>query len=278
MNTHEQSSAQPSLTHVICLSFRFLTMKYTGVITAFFLLYFPFISLAAVDEIEQENLLRIARKTSLVRSNKKLFNRAVRFARPLLDRCFYHFCFALDGSDSIGSRNYEIQKEFVLLIAAIIGAKDRIALSAVQYGSVNVPISNLDGSAESFIGKLRNSKYQNASETVIAFGLGYCISQLGRAKAIPSKLVIFGDSGATLGAGPGQITPVLLSDFFLRRSPTYRKICAVTVNFQTKPPLFVDVVGGEKNRNLVIDVESWPLILNQLKDVIRAICARPLDF
>lgn len=239
--------------------------------------YFITASQATVDETRREKLLRIARKTAMVRNNQELFERAAGVARRLLDGCDPNICFALDGSGSIGFKNYEDQREFVLLLAAIIGANDKATFSAVQYGFVNEPISNLDGNAERFIEKLLSSEYQAASRTFVGAGLGFCISQLGKRRGEPAKIVLFGDGGATLGGLTGPLSPASLADFFRGRSPANR-ICAVAVNFPTKPPLFIDVVGGEKNRNLVTDVEGWPLILNQLRDLIRTICERPPEF
>lgn len=235
------------------------------------------VSQAKVVESEREKLLRIARKTALVSNNAELFERAAGVARRLLDGCDPNICFALDGSGSIGFRNYEIQKEFVLLIAAIVGANDKATFSAVQYGFVNEQISNVDGNAERFIQKLLVSEYQAATETFVGAGLGFCISQLGRKRGEPAKIVIFGDGGATLGGLTGPLSPASLADFFRRRSPANR-VCAVAVNFPSKPPLFVDIVGGEANRSLVTDVEGWPLILNQLRDLIRSICEETPEF
>lgn len=242
-------------------------------IVASFLFASP--SHALVDETRRQKLLRIARKTAMVRNNRELFERAAGVARRLLDGCDPNICFALDGSGSIGFRDYENQKEFVLLLTAIIGANDKATFSAVQYGFVNEPISNIDGNAERFIDKLLGSTYQAAPETFVGAGLGFCISQLGRRRGEPAKIVIFGDGGATLGGLSGPLSPASLADFFRGRSPANR-VCAVAVNFPSKPPLFVDIVGGE--RNLVTDVNGWPLILNQLRELIRTICERPPVF
>lgn len=235
------------------------------------------LSQASVDETRREKLLRIARKTAMVRNNKELFERAAGVARRLLDGCDPNICFALDGSGSIGFENYEVQKEFVLLLTAIIGANDKATFAAVQYGFINEPISSVDGNAERFIQKLLTSEYQGASKTFVGAGLGYCISQLGRKRGEPAKIVLFGDGGASLGGLTGPLSPASLADFFRGRSPANR-VCAVAVNYPHKPPLFVDIVGGEEHRNLVTDVEGWPLILNQLRDLIRTICERPPDF
>lgn len=249
-------------------------MKVSQIIAIFAIFVFASTSQAAVDETRREKLLRIARKTALVSNNKELFERAAGVARRLLDGCDPNICFALDGSGSIGTRNYQIQQEFVLLLAAIIGANDKATFSAVQYGFVNEPISNVDGNAERFIQKLLASEYQAATETFVGAGLAFCISQLGRKRGEPAKIVIFGDGGATLGGLTGPLSPARLADVFRSRSPANR-ICAVAVNFPTKPPLFVDIVGGPANRSLVTDVNGWPLILNQLRDLIRTICERP---
>lgn len=246
--------------------------QFIFVLLAFFTFAAP--TLAMINETERQKLLRIARKTALVKNNKELFEKAYGVARRLLDGCDPNICFALDGSGSIGEENYEIQRQFVLLLTAIIGANDRASFAAVQYGLVNEPISNLDRNAERFIVKLLKSEYQAAPTTFVGAGLGYCISQLLRRRGEPAKLVIFGDGGATLGAQTGPLSPKSLANFFRRRSPANR-ICAVAVNYPRKPRLFIDIVGGRKKKNLVVDVNGWPTILNQLRELIRTICERP---
>lgn len=230
---------------------------------------------AIVDEDRRQMLLNIAKKTAMVRNNTELFERAAGVARRLLDGCDPNICFALDGSGSIGLEHYEFQKQFVLLLAAIIGANDDATFSAVQYGFVNERISNLDGNAERFIDKLLASEYQAAPESFVGAGIGFCIRQLGRRRGEPAKIVLFGDGGASLGGLTGPLSPASLADFFRRRSPANR-VCAVVVNYPSKPPLFVDIVGGE--RNLVTDVTGWQLILNQLSDLVRTICERAPEF
>lgn len=249
-------------------------MKFVQIIFALLFYSLATTSRADVNEARREELLRIARQTSIVSSNQDFFDETVSLVRRFLDGCNPNICFALDGSASIGRDNYEVQKEIVLLIAAIIGANDEATFSAVQYGFVNSPICNVDGDAERFISKLKASEYQDASETFVGAGLAYCISQLATRTGEPAKILLFGDGGATLGRLTGPLSPTSLADSFRARSPDNR-VCAVTVNFPTKPPLFVEIVGGEDNRNLVTDVEGWPPILNRLEDFIRNICEGP---
>lgn len=273
-NSAHTQPRNPHPADVVTLAAMKLTHLILAILAAIFLCT-P--SVAVINPRRQERLLRIANKTALVQNNQQLFEQAFGIIRRLLDGCDPNVCFALDGSGSLGPDNYEIQRQFVLLLAAIIGANPRASFAAVQYGLVNVPISNLDRNAPRFIQKLLSSQYQGAPTTFVGAGLAACISQLLRRRGEPAKLVIFGDGGANIGAETGPLSPPSLADFFRRRSPANR-ICAVAVDFPRKPPLFVDIVGGRANRSLVTDVEGWPLILNQLRDLIRTICERAPEF
>lgn len=198
---------------------------------------------------------------------------AVKLVHQLKTRCAPNLCFALDGSGSIGFDNFELQKEFVLLITAIVGAEQDSTFSATQYGGLNIPISTPDD-AEDFIVKLEASQYQSVPLTFLNAGLLYCTTVLKRFQGAPAKLIVLGDGGATFGREFGFLSGRKIAENFRNRHPG-NGVCAVTVGYEGKPQLFVDIAGGTEN---VVGVDGWPKILNALRSLVRAICDRPPEF
>lgn len=232
-----------------------------------FLFFIPSAVLAT-----SSSLLAQARGTRLYSFNPSAVESAAKLARELADRCAPNLCFALDGSGSIGTDNYELQKEFVLLVSAIVGAEANSTFAGTQYGGVNIPISSTAG-PEDFIVRLIGSEFQSAPITFLNAGLLYCTSVLRKFRGAPAKVVIFGDGGATYGREFGPLSGRRIASKFRRTKSN--KICAVTVGFEGKPELFVDIAGA---KDQVVEVDGWPKILNVLRTLVREICDRPPVF
>lgn len=241
------------------------------VVLSFFLFSSP--TLAAINPAKRRNLMNRARQTRLYKMNPRAVKSAAALAARLAARCAPNLCFALDGSGSIGVENYELQKEFVLLVTAIVGAEEKSTFAATQYGGVNTPISTTDD-AEDFIVKLLGSSFQAAPLTFLNAGLLFCTTQLRKFRPEPAKIIILGDGGANFGRERGFLSGRRIASNFLRRSPG-NEICAVTVGYEGKPELFVDITGA---RDQVVGVDGWPKILNVLRSLVRSICDRPPEF
>lgn len=238
---------------------------------AFFLLTSP--TLAAIDPAKRRQLMRRARQTRLYKSNPRAFKSAAALAARLAARCAPNLCFALDGSGSIGVDNYELQKEFVLLVTAIVGADENSTFAATQYGGVNIPISRTEDAVD-FIVNLQGSKFQAAPLTFLNAGLLFCTTVLRKFQPEPAKIIILGDGGANFGRERGFLSGRRIADKFRKRS-SGNKICAVTVDYVGKPELFVDITGA---RDQVVGVDGWPKILNVMRTLVREICDRPPVF
>lgn len=226
-----------------------------------------------VNPVTRNKLMKSAQKTRLYRMNPRAVKSAAALARRLAARCAPNVCFALDGSGSMGVENYELQKEFVLLVAAIVGADDKSTFAATQYGGVNKPISRTTD-AQNFIVNLQGSEYQAAPLTFLNAGLLFCTSTLAKFRGAPAKVIVFGDGGANFGREFGPLSGRRVASKFRNRSPA-NEICAVTVAYEGKPQLFVDIAGA---RDQVVGVDGWPKILNVLRSLVRSICDRPPVF
>lgn len=219
-------------------------------------------------------LRKIINDTDLAKlpGGAKAIAAAIREIRGV-DSCDPNVCFAIDGSASLGRDDFELQKQFVAIIAAIVGAEEGAQFAAVQYGLSNKKIRNLRGNPDNFLLLLERAKWARARRTFIGAGLAYCVSQLGRRRGEPSKIVVLGDGRSTYGDLGGLLSPGAIADGFRARSPANR-ICTVAVGF-SDTSLFEEIADDS---SLVLEVGDWPRVLNILRELVRDICYRPPDF
>lgn len=223
-----------------------------------------------------ENALDLAtaiNSSSLTQSALNNVMSAAAFAKS--NGCNLNVCFALDGSNSVGRRNYELQKQFVLLIAAIIGADEDSAFAAVQYGVPMERISAIERDASRFLERVRLSNFRNSNRVLLAGGLSFCTTIFRTRTDEVNKIVVLGDGQSKFGGRGGPLGPVGVAKTFRDLSPG-NSVCAVAVGFEEKPQLFLDVVGN--NPRLVIRADGWPTVLNKARTLVRQICERASDF
>lgn len=246
-----------------------------SIFVALFLLFTP--SFSMLNESRRDKLLRLAGNTALIRKDQRLFRKAFRRVRPFLNDCGPNVCAILDGSAVVGRDNFELQREFVVLLAAFIGANDNASFVVTQTGSIFRPIDLLNPNYEQLVLDFLRWQYVGSPTRFLGGALKFCIGHLLGKTGESAKIVIFGDGGdrdPMLGTQAGPLSLASLVSFFRRRSPANR-FCGVAVNYTTKPQFFIDLVGGEKNRRLVTEVDEWPLLMNELVNVIKNICEKP---
>lgn len=171
--------------------------------------------------------------------------------------CNPNLCFALDGSASISSDDYRAQKEFVQLVAAIIGTDEDAEFAAVQYGFKNRKISRLTNDVNDFLLKLDGSAHARAPLTRIGRGIRFCRKRLSRRIGDANKIIVLGD---------GRSRHVRLGKFKKTRGI---EICAVGVGFQNTDMLTA-IAGGNPNRVFAID-EYFELI-DVVESIVRDVC------
>jgi len=176
--------------------------------------------------------------------------------------CNPNLCFALDGSGSITTADYTAQKEFVELIAAIVGVDTDAAFAAVQYGLRNIGISSLTNDVDEFLLDVAASNLASAPRTFIAAGLGWCIQELRARPEDANKIVLLGDGRSNFGGNPVPIAKKF------RKPVGDGAICAVGIGFRDRRVL--KRITGSRTR--VLAIHDYFELLDILDQVVTEIC------
>jgi len=176
--------------------------------------------------------------------------------------CNPNLCFALDGSGSISEADFTSQKDFVQLVAAIVGVDTDAAFAAVQYGLRNIGISSLTNDVDQFLLDVDASELEGAPRTFVAAGLGFCINELRPRTEDANKIVLLGDGRSNFGGNPVPIAKTF-------REPTGDgAICAVAVGFTDLSVL--NGITGSSTR--VLNIDGYFELLDILDQVVTEIC------
>lgn len=196
---------------------------------------------------------------------------AVNRSRELVfaNGCDPNVCFALDGSRSVSDEDFELQKDFVQLVAATISVDPEGTYSAVQYGLGLKRISSATASIGSFLDRVEDSPQMKARSTFLAPGIGYCIRALGqkRFKNEPKKIVLIGDGSTNYDSKSPPLDPTSIIRRWKKQSKTH-SLSAVAVNFDDIS-MWKKLVGGRKH---VFTVNQWFQLLNVLEKLVIDIC------
>lgn len=171
--------------------------------------------------------------------------------------CNPNLCFALDGSASISSDDYRAQKEFVELVAAIVGTDEDAEFAAVQYGFRNRKISGMTNDVNSFLLKVDGSGHARAPVTRIGQGIRFCMKTLRKRIGDANKIVVLGD-GRSRHIGPRKI-----------KKTRGIEVCAVGVGFQNKD-ILTAIAGGDPNR--VFAVDEYFELIDVVESIVRDVC------
>ena len=176
--------------------------------------------------------------------------------------CNPNVCFALDGSGSVSEGEFEAQRDFVTLVAAIVGADTDAAFAAVQYGLRNIAISSLTNDVDSFLLDVDASELARADRSFIAAGLGFCINELRPRPEDANKIVLIGDGESNFGGNPIPIARRF------RQPRGNGAICAVGIGFRNLRVL--RRITGSRSR--VLDIDEFFELLDILDQVVFEIC------
>ncbi|KAI0565741.1 von Willebrand factor A-like protein [Gracilaria domingensis] len=98
-------------------------------------------------------------------------------------------CFAIDGSEYWGLTGFQLQKDFVKLVAAAIeGRVPRFKHAGVQFWK---PISPLNEDVSEFLHEVDTTEYMNATNSFIGLGIAECWRHLKNVNGQPQKIVLF---------------------------------------------------------------------------------------
>lgn len=113
-------------------------------------------------------------------------------------------CFAIDGSGSINSKDFDIELNFVNLVASIISTDREINFCAVQYSETTSAISPLTDNRLEFLENVSDTK-QDGGRTNLAAALGYTIVQLFPFPHDANKIIVLGDGLSNIGFAPAFV-------------------------------------------------------------------------
>lgn len=179
--------------------------------------------------------------------------------------CNARICFALDGSGSVSNSEFELQKNFVQDVAAIISADIDVELAAVQYGVESEEISPLTFDVRSFMIAVHRERSMKSSRTSITAGIRHCSSLLRSRQREANKIVLLGDGSFNAGG-----TPVPLAQIFRRSGGD---ICAVEVGFSNTQSL-LDIVGGDSSK--IFSTDEFIQLSFMIESFVKEVCAVPV--
>ncbi len=175
--------------------------------------------------------------------------------------CNANVCFAIDGSSSISSAEFQNEKNFVLDVVSIISRDQPVELAAAQYSTSVVPITPLTPNVTEFDKSVQNSSQIGGASFVVG-AVNYCFSQLLRRPGEANQMVILGDGRSNIGS-----STVNRADFFRQMGGS---LSTVAAGFADDKELLA-IAGGD--RNMVFRVNSFADVL-ALHEVIKKLVFR----
>lgn len=114
--------------------------------------------------------------------------------------CGPNICFAIDGSGSISNAEFQLQKDFVQMVVAILHTDlDKLRVSALQYGDQISPISPRTQDINSFLAKLDKSSVRAFPRSSIGKAITSCSEQLLDYPHEPAIIIVIGDGRDNFG-------------------------------------------------------------------------------
>lgn len=182
-------------------------------------------------------------------------------------RCDPNICFAVDGSGSMNTTEFQLEKDFVELVAAVVAYDEQARFAAVQYGLRPRFISRLTEDADAFLKAVDKTISLKAPRTFIAPGLAGCMRQLYPLKGEPKHIVLLGDGRSNFDSKLPPLDPVSIAQSFLANPNN--TISAVGVGFDADDTMLANIAGGEEN---VFNVGQWNEVTNVLADLVGEVC------
>lgn len=177
--------------------------------------------------------------------------------------CNPNVCFMLDGGRFVDDEQYKIQRDFVTLIAAIVGADVRSGFASVQYTRPIRPISLFTTDTEQFLLTTDASQRRGTPASLIDSGMRFCIRQLRGNPEDVNKIVIIADGRSFFRGNPQGV-----ARRFLRQSRGHA-ICAIGIGFGEDIRFLERITGGA---NRVFDLNGYFELLDVIDQLVAEIC------
>lgn len=175
--------------------------------------------------------------------------------------CRARVCFAIDGSNSVGKKNFDLAKRFVNDVASVLSVASKGPLSATQFATRNYPISSLTTDTNSFCHAVNITPYRGGLTNMKA-GTYWCIT--GFPKSPPhdgNVVVVISDGKWNKGGSPVSIAKAFRS--------VAGKIFGIPVGVPNYEYL-EDVVGDEDN---IIPVTNYDELADEILNLATKICS-----
>ncbi len=159
--------------------------------------------------------------------------------------CNANVCFAIDGSGSISTAEFNNQKNFVLDLVSVLAVDEAAEVAACQYASAVSPIQPLTVDTAKFNLAVDRAN-QVSGQSFVVGGVNYCFSQLWRRRGEANKIVLLGDGRSNIGS-----SAVERADLFRKLGGS---VSAVGAGFKDDREL-LRIAGG--NKDLVFQADSF---------------------
>ncbi|KAI0557139.1 von Willebrand factor A-like protein [Gracilaria domingensis] len=180
--------------------------------------------------------------------------------------CDPNICFALDGSGSISEDEFELQKDFVEIIAGTVALDEESQYAAIQYGLRPRFISRLTKDADRFLLDVEGTLQLGSPRTFIAPGIAGCMRQLNRVEGEANTIILLGDGRSTFDSRDPPLDPPSIAQVFL--SEPNNSISAVAVSFPNTDML--KAITGREDR--VFEVADWSKVLDVIAELVGQVC------
>eukprot|EP00178_Gracilaria_changii_P014139 TRINITY_DN4012_c0_g1_i1.p1 TRINITY_DN4012_c0_g1~~TRINITY_DN4012_c0_g1_i1.p1 ORF type:complete len:244 (-),score=40.30 TRINITY_DN4012_c0_g1_i1:296-1027(-) len=196
--------------------------------------------------------------------NQAVVSEAIQIAADT--NCDPNLCFALDGSGSISEDEFQLQLDFVNIIAGVVALDQGSQYAGIQYGLRPRFISRLTNDADQFLLDVKSTLQLKSPRTFIAPGIAGCMRQFRSVPGEANKIILLGDGRSTFDSRDPPLDPPSIAQQFL--SEPNNAISAVAVSFPNTAML--EAITGTPDR--VFKVDDWFSVLDVITELVEQVC------
>lgn len=179
--------------------------------------------------------------------------------------CAANVCFAIDGSGSVNTTEFEAALNFVQAVTNSLAFFDNTEFAALQFGSIAYPISFLTADQDAFsdIIEAEKNNYIGDDATSVGAGIVLCDTVLTVFRpGEPNKMVVMTDGRNNYGGNPVENAKIF------RDRGANGKISAIGVG-KNAPKEVLTAIAGDESRVLTVSeyVELTTIIIQLVNQV-----------
>lgn len=169
-------------------------------------------------------------------------------------------CFAIEGSDMINERQFNLQKTFIAKLVSTVNStssRNDIQFAAAQYGVANDVISFLTKDISSFLRAVENTRFKKAEANFVSGGIIFCHRDLFTTGVENGAIVLLGTGRPTFGGNPVKAAKIYGG-----------KILTVGIG-KSNRNILLDIVGRDQSRQFDLNKFNIERVVSR---VLRNIC------